>query len=307
MLVPSTSRSRRRPLLATAAASMLACVLLLAPFALAGRSRPSPRAERSIVGGAPAAEGQYPSAAFVLDVRGRLIGQCTGAVVAPSLVLTAGHCAVNLQSGAANPGSGYRVLTGQVDWSAPGPGQLSTVVGVIPYPGYDRRFDAGDAALLVLAKPVTAPPMPLARLGQARLFAPGTRATIAGWGLTSIGSREPSKRLRYATTVLQPASWCRRHVRPFFPRWELCAIDSAHFTAGGCHGDSGGPLMVPGPVAGELVEVGIVALGQARCSTRFPNVYTRVDAVSAWLRSWIAAYSTAAVRPPAPLVPPPAG
>lgn len=282
-----------------AATVLLACALVATPLALAGRDgRDGPRAHGAIVGGAVAGEGQYPAAAFVLDVRGKLVGSCSGTVVAPSLVLTAGHCAEDLKTGAVNPHGGYYVVTGQADLAATQPGQVSRVIGVIPYPGYERRHDAGDAALLVLEKPVSAPPIQLVNAGQRKLYGAGTTATITGWGLTSTIHPKVSKRLHYASTVVQPPGWCKRHIRPFFPRWEICTIDSAHFSAGGCFGDSGGPLMVPGPGTGEMVEVGIVALGNARCSPRYPNVYTRVEALSGWLRSWIAAYGTAVVRIP---------
>jgi secreted trypsin-like serine protease len=297
-------------LLASASGMLLmACALVATPLALAGRARQ--RAHGAIVGGAAASEGQYPSAAFVLDVRGKLAGSCSGTVVAPSLVLTAGHCAENVQTGAVNPHGGYYVVTGQVDLAATRPAQVSRVIGVIPYPGFERRYDPGDAALLVLEKPVQAPPMPLVKAPQAHLYGAGTVATLAGWGVTSTLHPKVSTRLHYASTVVQPAAWCERHVHPFFPRWELCTIDSAHFAQGGCHGDSGGPLMVPGRGEGEMVEVGIVALGQVHCSTRYPNVFTRIAPLSGWLRSWIAAYSTTVVRQPTlpvpALVSPPAG
>ncbi|HEX5307954.1 MAG TPA: serine protease [Solirubrobacteraceae bacterium] len=267
------------------------------PLALAGRDR-QPRAHGAIVGGAVASEGQYPAEAFVLDVRGKLVGSCSGTVVAPSLVLTAGHCAENLRTGAVNPHAGYAVVTGQTDLASTRADQISHVIGVIPYPGYERRRDPGDAALLVLEKPVAAPPMELAKGGQAHLYGAGTTATIAGWGLTTTLHPKVSKQLRYASTVVQPAAWCKHHIHPFFPRWEVCAFDSAHATSNSCFGDSGGPLMVPRPATGELVEVGIVAFGSVSCSPRYPSVYTRVEALSGWLRSWIAAYSTTVMRQP---------
>jgi secreted trypsin-like serine protease len=275
---------------------------VVAPLALAVRGH-GPRSHGAVVGGATAAEGQYPSAAFIEDVRGKAMAACSGTVIAPSLVLTAGHCAENLRTGAPNPGAGYRVLTGQADLAA-GNGQVSGVIGVIPYPGYERRRDPGDAALLVLAKPVATPPMRLVGAGRKRLFRPGASATIAGWGKTSLLTHGPSERLRYASTVVQPARWCKRHIHPFFPKWELCTIDSTHLSTNGCFGDSGGPLMVPGSSPGEMVEVGIVALGNVRCSTRYPGVFTRVDALSRWLGSWMAAYRAPVVRQPTLTSPP---
>lgn len=297
---PDSANSLRRAVL-LATATLLALAAIATPLALAGVLR-GPRAHASVIGGKPAPEGAFPSAAYVLDFRGKVIGECTGTVVAPSLVLTAGHCAEDMKTGVTYRHSGYRVLTGRVNFTT-GQGQLSNVIGVIPYPGFARRVDAGDAALLVLEKPVATPAMTLARHGQAHLFDAGTTATIAGWGLTSIFQAKLTRRLQFAHTVVQPASWCKHHIRPFFPRWELCTIDPAHFAAGGCYGDSGGPLIVPGRHPGEQLEVGVVAFGQIRCSPRFPSVYTRVDALSGWVRSWVAAYSSPAVRALSPVAP----
>lgn len=294
---------RRLSSLLASGALLLAGALMATPLALAGRDR-QPRAHGAIVGGAVAGEGQYPSAAFVLDVKGKLVESCSGTVIAPSLVLTAGHCAESIQTGVVNPHGGYYVVTSQFDLAATRPGQISRVIGVIPYPGYERRHDPGDAALLVLEKPVSAPPIPLVKAGQMHLYDAGTTATITGWGLTTTLHPKVSKKLRYAATVVQPAGWCKRHIRPFFPRWEICTFDSAHMTSNSCFGDSGGALMVPRPATGELVEVGIVAFGNVRCSPRYPSVYTRVEALSGWLRSWIAAYSTPVIRPPVLSTPP---
>ena len=55
--------------------------------------------------------------------RGNEGGQCSGTVVAPNLVLTAGHCAEDMQTGVVNEASGYRVTTGNVDWARSGSGK----------------------------------------------------------------------------------------------------------------------------------------------------------------------------------------
>jgi secreted trypsin-like serine protease len=285
---------------AVSSVALLGLVLVCSTALAVGAHEPA--AHASIVGGTPAEDGSFPSAAFILDSRGKQLGLCTGTVVAPSLVLTAGHCAEDVKTGSINAASGYRVATGEVDW-ATGTPQVSTVLGVIPYPGFAPRVAAGDAALLVLSAPVSAPPMALAGSSQTGLSGAGATATIAGWGKTSFEDKSLTERLNFASTVLQPAKWCERNARPFFPKWELCTVDSASFSTGGCNGDSGGPLLVSGSTEGESVEIGIISHGYGACSTRRPSVYTRVDALSGWLSSWIAAYRTPVLSPtpvPAP-------
>src|SRR5580693_2461337 len=67
-------------------------------------------AHAAVIGGTPAASGEFPSLAEVLDVRGREIGQCTGTVIAPTLIMTAGHCAENVRTGVPDKASGFAVL-----------------------------------------------------------------------------------------------------------------------------------------------------------------------------------------------------
>lgn len=65
-----------------------------------------PNAHVAVIGGQPADPGTFPWTAYILDLRGHEVGQCSGTVVAPNLVLTAGHCAQNMQTGVVNEASG---------------------------------------------------------------------------------------------------------------------------------------------------------------------------------------------------------
>ncbi|HEY8304030.1 MAG TPA: serine protease [Solirubrobacteraceae bacterium] len=248
------------------------------------------KAHAAIIGGAPAELGAFPSLAFIVNFQGKQIYQCTGTVVAPSLVLTAGHCVESLATGTVYKSSGFRVETGAVDWST-AEGHESTVLGVIPYPGFVRSLDVGDAALLVLSAPVTAPAVTLAAQGRSSLLEAGTTATVAGWGKTSFNQRTFTKALNFAPTVVQANSWCERNAPPFFSKGELCAITPPKYSTGACSGDSGGPLLAPGPTEGETVEVGVTVHGYGPCSTRRPTVYTRVDAIAGWVSTWVDAYN----------------
>jgi secreted trypsin-like serine protease len=309
--MPSTSRCRRAGhATSTLGLALVALALWLALAACgagAARGGAAPaaapaRARAAVIGGIPAAAGTFPSVADILDVRGRMIGQCSGSVIAPTLILTAGHCVENLRTGAPNPAAGYRVLTGSLSWSA-ATRQISAVSAVLVYDAYDRRADAGDAALLVLSTPTTAPAIALAASSHAAYFRAGEPALLAGWGVTSFGQGAPTEELHSAPTVVQAPTWCRRYAPPFYRRTELCAVDPPAYATGGCSGDSGGPLVARDTESGDLVEIGIAVHVYGRCSTRRPTVYTRVDAIASWAQSWIRAYPP--VPPPAPPAPAP--
>ncbi len=272
--------------------------VLLSPLAPAfgdAAHHSSVRARAAVIGGAVAQAGTFASVAEVIDARGDVIGQCTGTVVAPHLVLTAGHCAENMVSGVMNKAAGYRVLTGAV--AEGGERQISTVTGVIVDEDFRRRVDDGDAALLVLATATTARPVKLATAHDRRRLHAGLRATIVGWGKTTYDQTAPTVALHWASTVVQGARWCRRNAPPFYRRSEICAIDPPDYTTGACNGDSGGPLLARETPGGEPVEIGIVVHGYAQCSTRLPSVFTRVEAIAAWVKTWVDAYQS----PAAPL------
>jgi secreted trypsin-like serine protease len=260
-----------------------------------GHSQPhhGPRAaslaHAAIIGGAPAEGGSFASVALIIDSRGKRTDQCTGTVVAPSLILTAGHCAENPTSGVVNQSSGYSVVTGTVDRAAP-ERQVSTASAVLVYPGYLRRVDAGDAALLVLSAPTTAPAITLATAANTDRRRAGTVGTIAGWGKTNYRQNVPSERLQWAHTVVQGPRWCRRNAPPFYAQSEICTINTPSYTTGACEGDSGGPLLAPGPTGGAPLQIGIAIHVYAKCSTRHPSAFTRADLISAWVHTWIEAY-----------------
>jgi secreted trypsin-like serine protease len=275
--------------------SLLLPAFLLSAVLLAIAAAPPATA---IIGGAAAQTGTFPSLAYVVDFQGQYAYQCTGTVIAPSLILTAGHCAENMQTGAPFNPSGFRVVTGAVDPLQPGQA-VSDVLGVIPYPGLRRKVDDGDVALLVLSTPTSAPPIALAGPAETKQLAAGAPATIVGWGKTAYEQTTLTEQLQSAATVVQARKWCRRNAPPFYPRSEICAIAPPSFATGVCQGDSGGPLLASGP-SGEAIEVGVADHVYGHCSTRHPSVFASVGSVYSWVQTWIAAYR----RPTAPPAPP---
>jgi len=257
-------------------------------------------AHTAIIGGTAAEEGTFPSLAHIQDFRGEEVGDCTGTVVAPNLILTAGHCAENVETGIVNEPSGYIVITGNVDWMAP-EHQVSAVSRVIVYPGFVRSVLDRDAALLVLSAPTIAPAIPLAAWpSDSSKLQPGTAALLAGWGKTYYEQEVPTERLQWAETAVQGPGWCEKNASSFYAASELCTIDPPNYTTGTCEGDSGGPLIANAP-SGGIIEIGIISTGYEGCSTTRPDVFTRADLISSWVHEW-----TEALKPPPPPVPAPA-
>jgi secreted trypsin-like serine protease len=250
------------------------------------RSRPAggPRAYASIVGGRFARAGQFPWLARVLARRGRVLDACSGTVVARDVILTAGHCVEDVQTG-----TPYAATEFQVHMSANSAGQLSSarVFRVLVYPGFERSSGVGDVALLELSTPVAAPPIPLAGEGEA--WPSGTRALMAGWGRD--GAAAPTQLLRWANTVVQSPEWCAQRLRGFHVRRQMCVMNSPRDNTAGCIGDSGGPLLVKRGQA--TVEIGVLDGSVVRgskvltCLTTEPTVYANSSVISRWVHEWI--------------------
>ncbi|MHB1861174.1 MAG: S1 family peptidase, partial [Solirubrobacteraceae bacterium] len=268
-----------------------AAIVLTATFACLAASSSSATAQPlspAIIGGELAKPGTFPWLASITDYRGDVVGECTGTVVAPRLILTAGHCAENTETGVVNEASGYEVVTGNVDREGIDR-QTLRVSNVIVYPYFETSGllkGWGDAALLVLQTPTTAPAIALAKASESALWEPGTPAIMAGWGETFYGQELPTEVLRWAETAVRSSEYCEVSAPGFHPLGQLCVIDPPSYSTGGCFGDSGGPLLVQS-ATGEPVEIGILRSVYGECLTTMPTVYTRASMVASWVSSWI--------------------
>lgn len=230
-----------------------------------------------VVGGAPVPLADVPGPLVRIVGSGEELGFCSGTVIARFLVLTAAHCAdYAAELGSVSVIAGTRVLGGS------GTAVRYDVVGMVTDPQWDEANRTHDAAVLVLSKPFAGTPVTLATSDST--VPNGTALHLYGWGLTATGASP--LRLQHATLHAITNDACADLVAPLFdpPVDEpvrdamLCTHDPA---AGGCHGDSGGPLFQG--TGANRVQVGIVSWGSPDCDPSYASVFARVAALHAFL------------------------
>jgi secreted trypsin-like serine protease len=227
---------------------------------------------RAVVGGTPTQITQWPWM-VQLEVRGG--GQkatfCGATLVAPRVLLTAGHCLIGIE-----PDS--RAVFGRQAYTG-GALAYRRITGV-SVPSQRRSNELVDLALLWLEKEVPIAPVPLGDPASPPP-APGQPAVVLGWGITATGG-QPRSGLLMGSEVIRSITGCRG---AYANRLGVPYIDAAldicarPVTRGGaCSGDSGGPLVIQDPIAGWR-QVGVVSWGdnRDRCRRRVPTIYMRVD------------------------------
>jgi secreted trypsin-like serine protease len=246
------------------AASLLLLVVIAIVLATgdvpAAADRGTPhRAE--VVGGDTVPDGRFPWMV-------RLSMGCGGALTAPRVVLTAGHCV----SGS-GPDTSIGVTAGVTDLSS-SHAITARSVSVIRAPGFRNEISGDDWAVIRLDRAIDAPPLALTQ----GVGGDGGTFTIMGWGQTSESSLRQQRKLRYATVSAVSDATCAAAYAKVGVRLvvgdSLCAGRHGVDT---CQGDSGGP-MVRKNSKGHWVQVGIVSWGLGCARDGYPGVYTQISA-----------------------------
>lgn len=247
------------------AAAGLGAAALVASTTGAFAEEPEPKGdvETKIAGGKRAEEGQYP---WMVSLSWTEDGShfCGGSLIAPDLVLTAGHC---FDEGSAET---IEVRHGSVRHAETDAYQIEDYI-VAPDYDYDLVH---DWAVVKLTEPILgAQPIPLAPADLDNW----TDFEVAGWGVR--GHTGTSSNLRWAEVPYITDAECTELAGKwgFTPETQMCAgvlEEGAEVNA--CPADSGGPLMAE--IAGQKVLAGIVSWGSDCYADPDPGVYTSVGA-----------------------------
>ncbi|KAA0931696.1 MULTISPECIES: S1 family peptidase [Streptomyces] len=252
LLTHSTLGLLRRPAFRRAAAIGAVALATASLQPVAAHAAPAP-----VVGGAPAAQGEFP---FMVS----LSMGCGGSLYKKDVVLTAAHCV----DGSGNT-TRITATAGVADLGSAGAIKVRSTK-VVQAPGYDGN--GKDWALIKLARPIELPTLKIATTTR---YNRGT-FTVAGWGDTAENANTGSTKLLKAKVPFVADRQCKRHYGArLIAGQEICAgvprggVDT-------CQGDSGGPMFRKDD-AGKWLQVGIVSWGDGCARPLTPGVYTEVS------------------------------
>lgn len=225
---------------------------------------------RPIVGGEPATG----PGAIVAIFRDGNFG-CTGTLIAPRHVLTAGHCSAGIT----------HVVMDTLDFADGG-----TTIEVASVEVVEKYWTTFDLAVLELVEEAPIPPQAL--LLDCLIdnyLEDGAPTRIAGFGATNENGTQFGSLLMEANTFALDADCvdfnygCNEEVSP---GGELVAggsgIDS-------CIGDSGGPLFVQTELGERLIGVTSRGIDQAEIPCGDGGIYARPDAALEWIEEQVGA------------------
>ncbi len=290
-------------MLKAVSSTMLTAALLAGLFLPAGSGASpagdaaSAEAEISITNGKPARIADWPWQVAIArkharkgkpgTPRNRTI--CGGAVIAPDLVATAGHCVATIprsKAGRLEVISGRTWLNNEKSGEVVGARDILMPTDSAGKRLYREQYGSAswDVAIIRLKRPISATPIKLAGPDEHGAWSPGQMIETTGWGVTRPDSGTASPRLRRARQVMLKGRVCRLdNGRSFRVRLMNC-----HGGPGGnssaCFGDSGGPSVAA--VGDGYRLVGLTSFGDDFCRGNYPSVDARISGPV--IRGWVA-------------------
>ena len=240
----------------------------LMPAALAATASATPVLHTAIAGGAA---GTVPGVVQISTPT----QYCTGALIAPTVVLTAAHCVSDVRRPAT-----IKVHT-------PDHRQTLTVSRFVTAPGFDATTHVNDAAVLILKTSARGQTLPVLATEPVT----GTGAKITGYGQHTYTSSVANVAYEASTTI-GSFSACQRTWAKFgsaIPSSDMCAQNVSNAQTTLTRGDSGGPLLVKSSAGGWAI-AGIndlVLIPNDVYTGQIPQAFTRVSAIHGWIQSQI--------------------
>jgi len=266
---------------------MRAAVVLVALGALGTATA----GETPVIGGGSAAAGKWPDVAAILFPSGSTDTQeCTGVLIAPTVVITAGHCFV------ASEGLPDNVLLGTISLDHPETGETIAIASGMQFPDAE---ESEDVTVLVLAHAAAETPRAIAT-GWARLdITNGAAVELVGYGAVDKNGSDYIPELQEAMTTITDAD-CSTS-----PGCNTLAQPAGELGAGGmgidtCPGDSGGPLYVLTDHGTFLAGVTSRSYDNAMFACSEGGIYERPDKVVDWIEMVAGVPVTRGPEPSAP-------
>ena len=221
-----------------------------------------------VVGGTTVPAGKWPDAVAVIGAQ----GSCTGTLIAPTVVVTAGHCAE------VNPS---QIIANTTDYAVQG-GVHVNVRSVTSYPAWQSTY---DLAVIVLANPVAGiEPRAVGIDCTYDGFTSGSQVHLVGFGLIDEAGSGNNTALHEAMApVTDPTctvgNGCQDSVAP-----------GGEFVAGGsgtdsCFGDSGGPVYLDTPRGPVVIAAVSRGVNGAPTACGGGGIYVRIDKLVPWIET----------------------
>lgn len=258
---------------------------MVAALTVAGSASP-------LIGGTPTGTSQHTNVgAFGVVLNGTFLEVCTGTVIAPNVVLTAGHCTVFFEQLETRPTNPLDIVF-TLDPSPSAASTFFNAVDFFTHPDFVNELRGNskcglvgqcttDVGLAELATPTTVIPAQLVPEDYVDTLDLKTQLfTIVGYGRQGFAN---------ANTPIGPDGGTRKSgTFEAIPgqdvtRERFLKLTGVHFDTGTCFGDSGGPVFANGRV------IAVVSFGQSLVCASV-GYYTRIDteSVSSWIATTLA-------------------
>ncbi|KAJ2346854.1 hypothetical protein GGF43_004890, partial [Coemansia sp. RSA 2618] len=268
-----------------------AAACLSASFVSASRPKLLARDEEAtvvpkIAGGEVVTDDSFRFATFIEATKEAGGTTCTGSLIAPNVVLTAGHCVF------AGKDTLYDASVFHIGFNHTTPSTTTTFKGysvskVVVNSDFNQRSLQNDLALLFLEKDVPSDVAETVKIFTGNVSTE-TQLFAAGFGIT-----DPSDETSVPSSLMQVElkagndSFCRENSATYNPKYLICTDGTAGKDT--CSGDSGGPLATM--VGDEMVLVGLTSYAPLTVSNPdglcgqagSTGYYVHIDAYLSWI------------------------